>query len=214
MHRFLQFFDLNGISMVGVGTPTTAVELPMIHGRHNARRSLYEQWVRQHGSELFGFAYRMCGDREVAEDLVQEAFYEAWKDMRTLKRPDRARAWLYQILRHRYSRWRRAEQRGRPIQLDSRTLDQVNRQPSSTPTMDSDVLQEGLDRLSDRLKVPLLLVFMQGLTCEQTATHLQVPLGTVLSRIHRAKRRLRDHLRESGDVDAAASPQFRIGGAQ
>jgi len=177
----------------------------------------YERWVRDHAAELYRFAYRMCGDREVAEDLVQETFYEAWKNVRRLRRPDRARAWLYQILRHRYSRWKRAEHERAPIQIDSTTMSTILQQQDVDHHARHDELQHALNQLNDRLKTPLLMVYMQEMTCEQTAEHLDLPLGTVLSRIHRAKRRLRqafheqttDRTQQPGERE---TPTYRIGG--
>ena len=178
----------------------------------------YERWVRDHAAELYRFAYRFCGDRDVAEDLVQETFYEAWKSLGSLRHEDRARAWLYQILRHRYARLRRTESRT-PLHVP---LDSVEPAPSHAPSVtDSsikhDALQTALNGLSDRVKVPLLMVFMEGQTCQEAADLLDLPLGTVLSRIHRAKRRLRELLRagypeaQSGEHDAE-QPGYKIGG--
>ena len=67
------------------------------------RRELYEQWVRQFAPELYRFAYRLTGQREKAEDILQETFVEAWKSLDQQRDPQRARAWLFQILRFRFA---------------------------------------------------------------------------------------------------------------
>lgn len=189
------------------------------HEFHPKPLSLYEQWVRQHAAELYRFAYRLCGAPEIAEDLVQETFYEAWRNMRNLRAHKKARAWLFQILRHRYARWRRTEAREpRPTVAELAAPDALAA-PSHHHGED-DALQRALGGLSDRLKLPLLMVFMEGLSCQEAAHRLDVPLGTVLSRIHRAKRSLRASVqstcRESGRASDPAerpSSRFRIGGA-
>ena len=178
----------------------------------------YERWVRDHAAELYRFAYRFCGDRDVAEDLVQETFYEAWKSLGSLRHEDRARAWLYQILRHRYARLRRTESRT-PLHVP---LDSVEPAPSHAPSeadssIKHDALQTALNGLSDRVKIPLLMVFMEGQTCQEVADRLDLPLGTVLSRIHRAKLRLRELLCTDGkntqnDEHNEKHPGYRIGG--
>ncbi|MCI0366067.1 MAG: RNA polymerase sigma factor [Phycisphaerales bacterium] len=187
----------------------------------NAPRTLYEQWVRQHGAELYRFAFRACGDREVAEDLVQETFYEAWKSMSRLRDSERARAWLFQILRHRYSRWVRTERRSpAAVPLAAAALAAVSAGAEASHLSDQDSLQLALNGVSDALKVPLLMVFIEGLTCQETAKRLDLPLGTVLSRIHRAKRQLRAILRELPGAEARhdtdeqpdASRRYRMGG--
>lgn len=174
----------------------------------------YEGWVRDHAGELFRFGYRLCGDREVAEDLVQETFYEAWKCRKSLQHEDRARAWLFQILRHRYGRWRRTENRG-PLQMP---IDAVAREvpgadPARTPA-EHDDLQKALGGLSDRLKLPLLMVLVQGMTCQEAADCLDLPLGTVLSRMHRAKKKLREALDDDEQSTSRDTqfPRFQIGG--
>ncbi|MCI0363509.1 MAG: RNA polymerase sigma factor [Phycisphaerales bacterium] len=190
----------------------------MRHGSAKARQTMYEHWVRDHGAELYGFAYRACGDCEVAEDLVQETFYEAWKCMNRLRDTERARAWLFQILRHRYSRWVRTERRSPAAgPLDAAALAAVSTGAEAAHLGERDSLQTALNGVSDALKIPLLMVFIEGLTCHETATRLDLPLGTVLSRIHRAKRQLRAILRESDAQDDAAqqtdtSRRYRIGG--
>jgi len=176
----------------------------------------FELWVRDHAAELFGFAYRACGDREIAEDLVQETFYEAWKSEGRLRHEERARAWLFQILRHRYARWRRVEKRGPfRVSIDATDLEIVSADSESTAE-EHDALQSALDGLSDRLKLPLLMVLIQGMTCQKAADALDLPLGTVLSRIHRAKKQLRNAIdgvvQESTTGDSTSHPRFQIGG--
>lgn len=203
----------------------------MHHGSPKARHAMYEQWVRQYGAELYRFAHRACGDCEVAEDLVQETFYEAWKCMNRLRDTERARAWLFQILRHRYSRWVRTERRNpapAPGTFGISPSDTAAPHAASeraegngvSNLAERDALQLALNQVSDVLKLPLLMVFIEGLTCRETAARLDLPLGTVLSRIHRAKRQLRAILREplgaeardEVDEEPHSSHRYRIGG--
>ena len=174
--------------------------------------------MRVHAGDLYRFAYRLCGDRHVAEDLVQETFYQAWKGMTRLRHKERARAWLFQILRHRYARLRRSEARTPLHQpLDSVELGIIDPLARMSSAIEHDALQTALDILSDRVKIPLLMVFIEGLSCQNTADRLDLPLGTVLSRVHRAKQRLREVLRAS-DSDAQRAepspiePGYRLGG--
>ncbi len=167
------------------------------------RRACFEQWVRDHARDLHRFAYRLCGDADTAEDLVQETFYQAWKGRGSLHHSDRARAWLFQILRHRYSHWARDRSRTPPVTVAApdRDAEAFEAPPAATPS-DGEPLQRALDALDDGFRTPLLMVFVQGLTCREAAEQLDLPLGTVLSRIHRARKQLRRTL--SGDLHSPA----------
>jgi RNA polymerase sigma-70 factor, ECF subfamily len=161
-------------------------------------RAFYEALVRDHAADLYRMAYRLTGRPEAAEDLTQETFVEAWRSIGSLREPDKARAWLFQILRHRYAHGARDASR-RPRAGVS--LDQVDSSMASAPdtaeeeASKRDELQLALNGLDGTFKEPFLMVFLEGLTCREAAEHLGVPLGTVLSRIHRARMALREALR-------------------
>jgi RNA polymerase sigma-70 factor, ECF subfamily len=172
-------------------------------------RSLYESWVRAHAAELYRMAHRLTGGPEAAEDLVQETFTEAWRFMGNLRDSTKARPWLYRILRHRYAHWMRDS--GRRVSA-SVSLDRVA-EPSArdgqegTAGVDTrDSLSKALERLSDEYKEPFLMVFLEGLSCRETAQELDIPFGTVLSRIHRARQALSRslHALEAGHVIRSA----------
>ncbi|MFH1069014.1 MAG: RNA polymerase sigma factor [Candidatus Glassbacteria bacterium] len=158
------------------------------------KKDFYELLVRSHAADLYRFAYRLCGERETAADLVQETYSEAWRSLPSLRQPEKARSWLYSILRYRYAHLQRdkgrREVRVGPLELAEMAVDE-----KSSGLLDSiasrDRLQKALDELGDRFKEPFLMVFLEGLSCAETAEVLGVPLGTVLSRIHRARNQLR-----------------------
>ncbi len=189
-----------------------------------AKAGRYEQWVREHSGDLYRFAFRLCGDADTADDLVQETFYHAWRGMGKLRQKEKARAWLFQILRYRYAHWARERSR-RPVIAGSAEPLEEHAQTAATPfevLANRESLQMALDALEDRFKLPLLMVFLEGLTCQAAAEYLDIPLGTVLSRIHRARRRLRRALGEQADSPAGDAekngrghvlkPRFRLGG--
>lgn len=189
-----------------------------------SRRSCYERWVGDYTDDLYRFAFRICGDADTAEDLVQETFYHAWKSMDKVRDKAKARAWLFQTLRFRYAHLVR--DRSRRIRASVSTSDLAEQivDPGPSPVIrlvDRDALQVALNKLDEDLKTPLLKVFLQGLTCRETAEALNIPLGTVLSRIHRARRKLRsvfesERRSESEAADRQAngneSRRLRLGG--
>ncbi len=149
--------------------------------------------VADHGPAMYRLAYRLVGDRHDAEDLVQEAFRSAWKS-RNLFRPEgSSRAWLSSILRRRVAdHWRHP--RPPALVADEERLEME--QPAEDICRDelTDEMQHALDRLPADLKETLILVVVAELTHQETAEMLGVPLGTVLSRVSRARNRLREYL--------------------
>ena len=158
-------------------------------------RLLYEQWVRTLAPELYRFAYRMAGNHQVAEDLVQETFVEAWRSIDRQREPDKARAWFYQILRYRYAH--HVRDRSHRIQagaLDDQGAVAQRAQPALEALAEREQLQLALDLLAPEIRETFLMVFLQGYKCREAADDLQVPLGTVLSRLSRARTVLRQAL--------------------
>jgi RNA polymerase sigma-70 factor (ECF subfamily) len=153
----------------------------------------FHRLVGDHAPALYRLAYRLLGDRHEAEDLVQETFRSAWKS-RALFQPERgARAWLAVILRRRaIDSWRRPRH---PTLTTDGNGPEVAR-PAEDPTRNEygDEMQRALDQLPVELRDTLLLVVVGELTHQETADLLEIPLGTVLSRVSRARNRLREYL--------------------
>jgi len=162
-------------------------------------RALYEGWVRDFAADLYRCAVRLTGQHDAAEELVQETFYEAWRSIHSLRDPEKARAWFFKILGHRYMHWVRDRVRGREQhaadEAEARHADSGEPLPVDVLGR-QEVLQAALNDLDQQHKMPFLLVFLEGMTCQAAADMLDVPLGTVLSRIHRARQFLRSRLSE------------------
>ena len=153
----------------------------------------FNRLVADHGAAMYRMAYRLVGDRHEAEDLVQETFRSAWKSRHTFQ-PDRGeRAWLASILRRRAAdKWRR---KAPPVVLAGENPLEVG-VAAHDPAADefSDQVQRALAQLPDEMRETLLLVVVAELTHQEAALLLDVPLGTVLSRVSRARKRLREFL--------------------
>ncbi len=159
----------------------------------------FNRLVDEHGPTLYRIAYRMMGDEHEAEDMVQEAFRSVWKS-RSRYAPGRGdRAWLASILRRRViDRWRKRPPPS-PLADDSPLEIEV---AGEEPFADefTDEVQAALNRLPDELRETLLLVVVGELTHQEVADLLQIPLGTVLSRVSRARSRLREYLMENAQT--------------
>ena len=151
----------------------------------------FNELVDQHGPALYRLAYRLVGDRHEAEDLVQETYRSAWGSRRHYQSDRGGRAWLASILRRRaVDRWRRRRVRtvytgGAGLEIGVDDVDPMAGEYS-------DEMQFALSQLPDRLRETLLLVVVGELTHQEVADLLQIPLGTVLSRVSRARARLRE----------------------
>ena len=163
----------------------------------------FQRFVREYGERAFQFAYRLTGNIEEAKDLVQESFYRV---LRSWDRYDRSRsleAWFFTILRHAFLDGRKRYERRHAVSLD-RTVRPCGGEEAKTyeellPDNEQTVL-EGLERdevaqevrrTLDRLpydhRVVLTLCDMEGHSYEEISKVLDVPVGTVRSRISRAR---------------------------
>jgi RNA polymerase sigma-70 factor (ECF subfamily) len=142
---------------------------------------------------LYRIAYRLVGDCHDAEDVVQDTLRSAWKSRANFECGRGQRAWLAAILRRRViDRWRRT---GRRLVLAGDGPLEVPIDGVDPTTNDfTDEMQQALSQLPPELRESLLLVVVGELTHQETANALGVPLGTVLSRVSRARQRLRKHM--------------------
>ena len=160
--------------------------LPLTQAHFNAL-------VEDHGPALYRTAYRLVGDPHDAEDVVQETFRSAWNSRKKYESGRGDRAWLAAILRRRVvDRWRKKRI---PVVSAGDTPIEIGIE-GEDPTANefSDEMQHALSRLPTELKETLLLVVVGELTHQEVADLLGIPLGTVLSRVSRARRRLREFL--------------------
>jgi RNA polymerase sigma-70 factor (ECF subfamily) len=170
----------------------------------------FEGLVRHFQDRLFGFALRLTGRREDAEEVAQDAFVRAYRALRTYP-PERRRemalkAWLYRIalnvVRNRVRRKRRPT-----VSLDDAGAASGARQaaddPGSRPDARFELKRQRADiaslvaELPERYRAPLILRYVEGLKLEEVAGILKQPVGTTKSNVHRAINALRKALTDS-----------------
>ena len=142
---------------------------------------------------MYRIAFRMVGDQHEAEDVVQDTVRSAWKSRKNYQAGRGDRAWLAAILRRRViDRWRK---RSPPSVVSSDAVFDVG-VPGYDPLANdlTDEMQNALSQLPSELRETLLLVVVGELTHQEVANMLDIPLGTVLSRVSRARKRLREYL--------------------
>jgi RNA polymerase sigma-70 factor, ECF subfamily len=146
----------------------------------------FEQTVLPHSRSLFRFALRLTRNRPAAEDLVQEALMLAWRGFTQLKDDSHARAWVFGILINAF-RTQNRKARSSPELLDLTTATGS----ASGPGVESLDVSQALNRLATDHRTVLLLAVVEGFTCREISGILSLPMGTVMSRLSRARDALR-----------------------
>lgn len=132
---------------------------------------------------LLRFALHLTRDKPSAEDLVQDTLLKAWRGFHQFKDGTSARAWLYRILVNAFHEQGR-KVRNVPIPVDARTPAMIERLE----------VNQALDSLPVEHRTVLLLGVVEGFTCREISGILSVPIGTVMSRLSRARQALREKL--------------------
>ena len=169
----------------------------------------FEDRALPHLRALYGLALRLTGDASAAEDLVQETYLKGLQAFVTLRDPDRVRPWLFQILSRLVIDRRRASGREVPLEPpgDVDRFSLYDRIVDEDPLPYSERLHEdfldqfrdedvrrGLVRIPEAYRVPLVLVYVEGLSYRELAEALGCPIGTVMSRLHRGRKALEREL--------------------
>src|SRR5258708_3457906 len=150
-----------------------------------------------HLNDLFRTATRVVGDRARAEDVVQEVYLQAWKSFHRFEPGTNCRAWLFKILFHCVSHDRRKWLRVPPL-LESEIVAQANLTPFAPISeflTDDDIL-DALDRLPEDFRAIVLIVDVEEFSYKDASQILSIPLGTVMSRLSRGRKLLREQLGE------------------
>jgi len=154
----------------------------------------------EHGGALYAFCVRFTGDRQRAEDIVQEVLLRAWRQLDTLQPDDRpVRPWLFTVARNLLTDQHRAAAARPHLVCDDTALSNAS---VSTDEIDRAVeswtMAEALGRLTHEHRDVLVASYWHGRSVAETALVLGIPAGTVKSRTYYAVRALRLALEEMG----------------
>jgi RNA polymerase sigma-70 factor, ECF subfamily len=155
----------------------------------------FEAEALPHADRLFRFAMWLERDRAAAEDLVQETFVQALQSFHRFAPGTNCRAWLLKILRHVRSNRLRARRRSPVVADINDTIADTTPfiPPIPQHLTDEDVLN-GLATLPEPYQQVIILCDVEDLTYKEIATALDIPIGTVMSRLHRGRALLRSQL--------------------
>ncbi|MGN6580371.1 MAG: RNA polymerase sigma factor [Bordetella sp.] len=168
-----------------------------------ANDQLLRDLVREHGSRLQRFIIKHIGNIAEAEDLAQQAFIEAARSYQSFRGESQLSTWLYGIAMNLVRNYlSRAPERRYDFVGEEALYDHaasgVTPEQAVAQTQSMRLLQESLDELPESMRDILLLVGMDDLTYEEASALLSVPVGTVRSRLSRARSALREKLLRKG----------------
>lgn len=145
----------------------------------------FEKLVNAVSSDLYRYAFMLCRNRAMAEDLVQETFMRAWRFLDRLRDESKAKSWLMTTLRREFAR---QFERYQPI-FDEVELEQI----AGTQGIDPEVLalRREIVKLPEKYREVLVLQVIGGYTGEEMAAMLELPRATVNTRLFRARQQLR-----------------------
>lgn len=157
------------------------------------------------GDDLFAISRRILRDTELAEDAVQQTLLQIWRQLPTLRDPDRFEAWTYRLLVNASYRESRREQRWSANLRLMRV--EAGHDDHAGELANRDELERGFRRLTPEHRAVVVLHHYRGLSLTEVASVLGIPAGTVYSRLHYAYRGLR------GALEADARPTAKRGTA-
>ncbi len=171
------------------------------------RVSRFEIEALPHLKLIHRSALRIAGNKTGADDLTQEVYLQAWRSFDRFTAGTNCRAWLYQILFHTVSHYRRKESRYFTLLPELENLFPVL--PPAlrpTPRFSSDEWSRYIQQLPPRFRRVLILVDVEEYSYNEAANHLKIPIGTVMSRLCRARRQLKKMI-EAPAVSPSDSPK-------
>ena len=160
-----------------------------------------ESLVLAHHAAVYRYAFRLAGTVADAEDLAQQTFLIAQQKLHQLRETERATGWLFAIAR---TTWLKSLAKRFPATCEG-DLAETPAPCREIFEIDSEELQRVLAELPDELRLTLAMFYFEELPYKEIAQELEIPIGTVMSRLSRAKQRLRDRL----GVDVPATPALR-----
>ena len=168
-----------------------------------------DELIEQHAPLLYRYAYRLTGNSHEAEDLTQQTYLLVQQRGHQLREVQALRGWLLTIVRNVFLKSRRHRGRGRSLDdIDEPTVTE----DSWDSPVDREQLQQALLELSEEFRSPIVLYYFEDFSYQQIANHMGVPIGTVMSRLSRAKNFLKKRL--TVDEECAVTSPVRANRAK
>jgi RNA polymerase sigma-70 factor (ECF subfamily) len=172
-----------------------------------SRQDEFERLALPHSASLLRVARRIASDWATAEDLVQEALLRAWRSFDQFQAGTNARAWLFRILFNVfYAAGRKARSEPLIVSLESPHAESEPLQRPRFSPLDTAEVNRALEELTPDHRTVILLAVVEGFTCREIGEILSAPVGTVMSRLSRARQALREKLTPARPAFRATAP--------
>jgi RNA polymerase sigma-70 factor (ECF subfamily) len=149
--------------------------------------------VADHHEAVYRYAYRLTGSQADAEDLTQQVFLQAQEKLGQLRSDESVRSWLFAILRNFFLKSCDKRQR-LPTVTTRLDVDAIAAEPAREAAIDREDLQAALNELPPHFRIVVTMFYYEGCSYREIAERLDLPMGTVMSRLSRAKEHLRTRL--------------------
>src|SRR6266404_8167261 len=154
----------------------------------------YEQAVSSFYEPLYGFAYSLSGNENDACELTQETFARLLAKGGQLRDGSKVKSWLFTTLYRVFLGWKSRERRLPHFEISSVEHELPPVGAELVDMMERDTVRDALQKIDERYRVPLMLYYLEEHSYEEIAELLEIPIGTVMSRLSRAKGLMRESL--------------------
>lgn len=163
------------------------------------------QLVEANYAAVYGYAFRLAGNAADAEDVAQQTFLIAHQKLHQVREAAKADRWLFAVVRSCFLKSRRRKRPAPAANLEL-NVDEIPDALTGDDDLDEELLQNAMQELSEDFRVVLVMFYFEELSYKEIAAELHVPIGTVMSRLARAKGRLRAAI--CPDRKQEASPEL------
>lgn len=173
-------------------------EIELVTRAQSGERNAFNELVRIHAQGVMNVIYRMCGDAQIAEDAAQETFIQAWLHLSSYRPQASLRSWLYRIAVNAATDMLRKEKRILPNALEDLHLQDPQLGPEALFFQEerTTLVKKAILALPEASRVVLVLREYEGMSYHEIAEALNIPVGTVMSRLNYARKTLRDKLEQ------------------
>ena len=173
-------------------------DMELISQARSGDRNAFSELVRRHAPGVMNVVYRMCDDAQIAEDAAQETFIQAWTHLSSYRPQTPLRNWLYRIALNAATDMLRKEKRILPGSLEDLPLTDGQPGPETLVSQQERIalVQKAVISLPEASRAVLILREYEGLSYQEISSTLDIPVGTVMSRLNYARKLLKDKLEQ------------------